>query len=65
MPRNRGKAVNCGAKRGFPTHAAATWHLARICETSGASMDGMTVYRCRHCAKFHWGHRGFHGSRTR
>lgn len=65
MPRSRSKAVNCGTKRGYPTHAEATWHLARVCEKTGASMDGINVYHCKHCSQYHWGHRGSHGSRNR
>lgn len=65
MPRSQSKKVHCSGKLPFDNHQQAVWNLARLCERTGASMDGWNVYQCRFCGKFHRGHRGFHGSRDR
>lgn len=51
------RARACAGKLAHGTRQDALAHLARLVR-GGAAPWRLVIYRCRHCSRFHIGHRG-------
>jgi hypothetical protein len=47
---------SCVGKKGFHTWKEAERAMRSVIRRSGAGGDHMSVYRCRYCPDYHFGH---------